>query len=524
MAGKTEIGALNARITAENSSFMKVVDQSQTRLHDLAKQSSTGFGIESAGGMLKDAISNPLASLGGLAEKILPIGAALAPIAALGKITFDTGHHFHETTKRAEELGISAQALTGLTIAAKDRADEMQVALQHLERTIGEAAGGSKEAQAKFEALGVSWQDLEAMTPEAAFGRVNDRIREQGDAYQKAAAARAFYGRSGQQNMRLIEQGSGGIEAAMEKAQQKGLVPDAEFTKRYEEYLAAKRDAEQTLTGIKNKIAVNLGTPILQAATGGMKILSDLMTGYDYSGADKRHADQAPQRKAEAEAKAAATAKAQAQDRELKTASQALIAARDLNKELDHKIETEGMSAEAAAAYESRLKAAAASTQKLADAWNKAADAQQRAADRQERMRKDAELTAQAKSVLAEIETPMQKFEAKQELFNKLLQAGKISADEFYRAISRIESEMNRTGANAPSISALIRGSQADHSFGMQLDRDTAAGPNAAEQNMRNDIKASRVANERAARAAEEQVAIDQGKKDWEERLNNPAH
>ena len=194
----------------------------------------------------------------------------------------EVGHGFHETTLKAEEFGISTRAMVGMTVLATNRAEEWEVGLQRLQKNIGEAAGGSKEAQAKFEALGLSWKTLEALPLDQAAGKVNDAINAGATNASKASAAFEIYGRKGQDLLRIIEQGSKGINEAQDKATAKGLVPDKKFTEDYKEYLAAKKDLEQTWQGITNKFTILMGHPLVKLATGTLKAVSTMLEGYDY--------------------------------------------------------------------------------------------------------------------------------------------------------------------------------------------------------------------------------------------------
>jgi hypothetical protein len=485
MAGKTEIGALSVKLTAEASEFNKAVDKAGIRLSDLAKQGGQGFNVQSmmggAGGLMS-AMQNPMGSMGAAAGGPIGagIGAATAAAREFAKTLDEIGHKFHETTKRAQELGISTNALVGLNIAAKDRTEEAQTALQHFERILGEAAGGSKEAQAKFEALGVSYADLEKMAPVEAFGKLNDKIKESGDVYSKAAAARQFYGRAGQQNMRLIEQGSAGIDKAMAQARAKNLVPDEGFTKAYEHYLESSRELDRSIEGAKNKVLSHLGEMWYEFRASVNEGLSGTID--EWFGLKD---DPAATAKAQAAEKAAAirAAAAAAQQRELASAGQALTAARELNQQLGRKAATEGMSAEAAMVYESRTKAAAASTQKLADAWNKAAAAQQGALEKQESIRRDSELGAQTKSLLAEIESPLERYQKKMGEINALWNTSRISAEQYARAVSKTVGDAEKAlGIGADQLPPmLLRGSQAARTFDLQLDAANRQGSRSLE-------------------------------------------
>lgn len=129
----------------------------------------------------------------------------------------------------AMQLGVTTKALQEYRYAATQTGieqGEMDKSLARLSRTIGEAAGGSKEAAALFTRMGISIRDSEGRVRDAG-----DILPEIGAAYvklgssaEKAALAYAVFGKSGQKLAPLLEEGARGINNLRDAAKELGLV------------------------------------------------------------------------------------------------------------------------------------------------------------------------------------------------------------------------------------------------------------------------------------------------------------
>lgn len=129
----------------------------------------------------------------------------------------------------ALQLGVTTKALQEYRYAATQTGieqGEMDKSLARLSRTIGEAAGGSKEAAALFTRMGISIRDADGRVRDAG-----DILPEIGGAYvklgssaEKAALAYAVFGKAGQKLAPLLEEGARGINNLRDAAQELGLV------------------------------------------------------------------------------------------------------------------------------------------------------------------------------------------------------------------------------------------------------------------------------------------------------------
>jgi hypothetical protein len=523
MAGKSEIGTLAVRLTAEASEFNKAVDRAGVKLHDLAREGSRGFGFQGAGqaaGMFGAALRDPFGgSLNGAGALGAAAGGAVGGALHAAKEGADqlwesilhVGEAMHETAKRAEELQISTRELVGLNVLARDRAEEVQTAVQHLTRRIGEAAAGSTEARASFARLGLDWKQLEASSPVDAFGKVNDAIKEQATTFDRGAAAQEAYGRAARGIMRIIEQGSAGISAAQNAAAQRGLLPDPEFTKAYEEYGQAKRELDQTWQGIKNKLAAAIGTPLLKMAADAAKGLADVI---QYWFSHKETPEEKGRREAEEATKAAAGARAAEASRGKAEAAKIAEAAMEGSKHLQAQLAALNMSAGAAAIYAAQLEKGA----KFTEAQKRAIMEQ---ANLQEQLKKATEEQGKIKAIDESVLTPVERVNKKMEELEDLFRRNKISAQTFSRAAAAAMEEFHKSlPSDGGPLKLLTFGSQADRQFGLQIERDAKSHNANPWEQFKADRARAMALDEQRNRLLEQLLQSRAGDQQWRDEID----
>ena len=130
--------------------------------------------------------------------KVMAAGSALAaPLVFSVKHFMNFGHELEEMSAKT---GIGVEALSELTYAAERSGvdtETLTAALRGMNNTIGEAAGDSKEAKKALAGIGLSVEDLLALSPEDRFMVVADRINRIGDVSKRTAAAMDVLKRGG---------------------------------------------------------------------------------------------------------------------------------------------------------------------------------------------------------------------------------------------------------------------------------------------------------------------------------------
>jgi hypothetical protein len=129
-------------------------------------------------------------------------------------------------SKLAARLGMTYGEFAGLSLAA-DLAgvsmDTIGAASQKAEIAFARAAGGSKVATAAFAGLGLSVEQLNAMSAADRFDAIASAIAALPTEAQRAAAAVQIFGRAGAGLLPLFAGGAEGIAAAREEAERLGL-------------------------------------------------------------------------------------------------------------------------------------------------------------------------------------------------------------------------------------------------------------------------------------------------------------
>lgn len=149
--------------------------------------------------------------------------AVVAPILASVKSYADIGSRMKDMS---DETGVSVEALSELGYAATQSGtdlESLQAALVKMQRNIGEAALGSKTAQAALAQLGLSAKDLAALSPDQQFKVLAERLSRIQDPAKRAAATLDLFGRGGAKLLPLMKDGAKGIELLQKQARDLGL-------------------------------------------------------------------------------------------------------------------------------------------------------------------------------------------------------------------------------------------------------------------------------------------------------------
>src|SRR6185369_3715761 len=128
-----------------------------------------------------------------------------------------------ESAKAADKLGLSTEAMAGLTAAAGGNIEGVAHAVLHMENTIGEAVEGSKALKARFKDMGLDEVALAVAPPEKALGQIIDKINQLPTAAERTRAGMAIFGRGFLGLPAAILKGSESIEGFQKRAEKHGL-------------------------------------------------------------------------------------------------------------------------------------------------------------------------------------------------------------------------------------------------------------------------------------------------------------
>lgn len=171
----------------------------------------------------------------GVKTSLAAIGSVLTVGAFAGMVrgVADAGD---QLAKLSTRTGIAVEELSKLQYAASlsDVSNEdLSTSLGRLNKVLGEAADGSKEATAALARFGIAPGALNASE---AFSVIADRVKNTADQTKIASAMNDIFGRSWQTLMPLVKGGSEGLKDAGDELERMGGVMSGDLAKASEQF------------------------------------------------------------------------------------------------------------------------------------------------------------------------------------------------------------------------------------------------------------------------------------------------
>lgn len=153
-------------------------------------------------------------------------GAATVGAAAY-KMAGDTATNADEVDKMSQKLGMSREAYQEWDYVLSQAGVEitsMATGLKTLTNKIDDAKNGSASANAMFEKLGISLDDLNNMSREEIFAAVINGMQGMEDSTERAALANDLFGKSGQELTALFNETAESTERLKNQAHELGMI------------------------------------------------------------------------------------------------------------------------------------------------------------------------------------------------------------------------------------------------------------------------------------------------------------
>ena len=214
----TDLAALVVRMQADNSEYIKGLEQATSKLSQFAKDQDD--------------------LLGGLADK-LAAGFSIGAIVEFTKSSFEGAAAIE---RMSESTGIAVEALSSLRLAAAASglsSDELGTTLKKLNVNIADAAGAAdSKAGVAFRALGISVTDASGNAKDAStvMGELADKFAGMADGPNKVAFAVALLGKQGQAMIPVLNQGSAGLAEFKAQAEAAGIVMSSGMAEAAEQF------------------------------------------------------------------------------------------------------------------------------------------------------------------------------------------------------------------------------------------------------------------------------------------------
>lgn len=177
---------------------------------------------------------------------------------ALANGTADTADKWDKLSLRT---GIAVEELQRWGYAAgQSGADigKLEVGMKKLSDTMIDAQNGSKISADAYKNLGISMEELSAMTPEQAFERVMNSLADMEDGALKNSIGNDLLGKSFTELKPLLAEGSGGMQDLKNRADELGIVMSEDAVGAGVVFGDTLADAKSSLDGVKNKITADL--------------------------------------------------------------------------------------------------------------------------------------------------------------------------------------------------------------------------------------------------------------------------
>jgi hypothetical protein len=211
MAG---IGKVSAIFTASSSGLSAGVSRASTSLKSLKSDvSSLRSGMQSLNAIAGTQLFLNVAS---------SAMSAARSLVSMGQATAD---NIDNTSKLSARLGLTYGELSGLAYAgdlAGVSMDTIGKAATKADIAFVRASQGSALAQAAFDGIGLSVDDLQNKSPAERFAAITDAIASLPTEAEKSAAAVKLFGKSGAELLPLFSAGAGAVGAATAEAEKFG--------------------------------------------------------------------------------------------------------------------------------------------------------------------------------------------------------------------------------------------------------------------------------------------------------------
>lgn len=243
-----------------------------------AGKDSEGFGEK-----LKNVASIIGSGLAKAAEEVaaafMAIGSAAAEVVSAGfDLSKSAGTFADDLLTLSTQTGISTQTLQEWSYSSNfidTSVETMTGSMRKMIKNMGDAAGGSEQAQEKFNALGVSIVDADGnmRSAEDVFMDCIDALGQIENPIERDAAAMELFGKSAQELNPLIEAGSAAFRAMGEEAHDMGVV----FSDEALAAMGSFDDSMQRLTATGDALKTAIGAelipafqPLVDTASGAM--------------------------------------------------------------------------------------------------------------------------------------------------------------------------------------------------------------------------------------------------------------
>jgi len=261
------LGSLTIDLLLKLGGFKQGANQAQREVDNLSRNINSKV----------KGISNTFSGLG---KAFAAVGVGFSVAGIISGLTSAASKAIEfgdEMEKASAKTGVTVESFSELAYAAKQTdvpLEALSTSFKKMQVAISQAGSGSKQALATFQALGVNFDELRALSPDKQFELLADRIHALKDPADRARAAVELFGKAGADLLPLFEQGAAGIALAREEAHRMG----ATLTGEQAAALAAADDAIKHLhaswDGLSRTWTAIIALPLANFLDGITKVIT----------------------------------------------------------------------------------------------------------------------------------------------------------------------------------------------------------------------------------------------------------
>ena len=202
--------------------------------------------------------------------------SAAAVVGGLGMMYREQASLIDQSAKFADRLGLTTEALSEMQYAAQlNGVTGLEMALQRMTRRVAEAANGTGEAVAALDELGISAQDLAALSPDQQLAVIADAMQDVTSQSDRVRLAFKLFDSEGVSMVNMLRLGSAGMGELAQEARDLGYSLDRDAAAAIERANDNLTRLGAAVTGVKREMSVGLAGAINSLADNA-ELLSEI--------------------------------------------------------------------------------------------------------------------------------------------------------------------------------------------------------------------------------------------------------
>jgi len=195
-------------------------------------------------------------------KSLLPLtGVITAAGAGLFALAQNTANAGDQIQKMALRTGFSTEALSEYKHAADlsgTSIESLENGVKRMQRSIFDLERGLATQTEAYQAMGLTIEDVQGLSPEKQFEKITMALAEVDDASKRAALAQQIFGRAGTELLPMLASGADGIAAMRQEAHDLGIVFDQESADAAAQFNDDLDRLKKSFTGVFQELAKKL--------------------------------------------------------------------------------------------------------------------------------------------------------------------------------------------------------------------------------------------------------------------------